>query len=103
MKELGNILRTLREEKKLSREDLAKIAGKSRRGIEDMEKRGTPNIKTLVEICNGLGVSVISVLKQAGIDGEEVSVESAIKLDPVLTSNEKDILINLYTTLKKHH
>lgn len=56
---VGPRVRQLREERGLSREDLAPRAGISARGLEQLEKEGSnPTLVSLVGVARALGVSL---------------------------------------------
>jgi len=66
--DFGTALRRARVDAGLSQEALAEISGLDRTYVSGAE-RGTrnPSLATLVRLCDGLGISLSSLL--AGIDG----------------------------------
>ena len=84
MSELGDTIRTLREQRSLSQRELGRRAGVSGSTISLIESGQTdnPNIETLRNIATILGVSEHFILKKAGIlpsddQGTEVPSELA--------------------------
>ena len=68
-------IRRLRLQKKLSIEQLAKDAAVDKNTIVRIEKgEGRPNLKTLVNICNALGVSVDKLIDMKTIEGKDYYV-----------------------------
>ncbi len=68
-------IRRLRLRKELSIEQLARNGKVDKNTIVRMEKgEGQPNLKTLVNICNALGVSVDKLIDMKTIEGEDYYV-----------------------------
>ncbi len=103
MKNLGEFIRTQRELANLSLRQLADIAKVSNPYLSQVE-RGLykPSAEVLKQIANALHLSAESFFMQAGLLDDDVrkeasdQVESAIKLDPRLTPEQKDTLIRVY-------
>jgi len=69
---LASRVRRLRLNKKMSIEQLAKNASVDKNTVVRIEKgEGRPNLKTLVNICNAIGVSVNALLDMNSIEKED--------------------------------
>jgi len=103
LKELGEFIRTQRELANLSLRQLAELARVSNPYLSQVE-RGLykPSADVLKQIANALHLSAETFYAQAGLLDEDVReeasgrVESAIKLDPRLTAEQKEALIRVY-------
>ena len=64
-------MRAIRDELGISQSELARRMGKTPGYVCDMERgRRAPNLSTLAEIANGLGVvPVVLISRKTGIDG----------------------------------
>jgi transcriptional regulator with XRE-family HTH domain len=107
MEALGSFIRTQRKLADLSLRELAEMTEVSNPYLSQLE-RGLhqPSVRVLKSIANALNVSAETLLVQAGLleDGEEdpaagSSVEAAIRTDPVLSSDQKEALINVYRAM----
>ena len=94
---LNLIIKSLREDKGLTQEKLAEVAGLTRGYISRMEK-GTytvdsPSIKTLRKIAKGLSVPLEFILSKAGITQEDYisTVTTPIFLRTKYDLNEEQI------------
>ncbi len=103
MKTLGEFIRTQRELANLSLRQLADLAKVSNPYLSQVE-RGLykPSAEVLKQIAKALHLSAETFFMQAGLLDEDVrneaadQVESAIKLDPRLTPEQKETLIRVY-------
>lgn len=103
VKSLGEFIRTQRELANLSLRQLADLAKVSNPYLSQVE-RGLykPSAEVLKALAQALHLSAESFFTQAGLldEGvrEEMSdhVESAIKLDPRLTTEQKETLMRVY-------
>ena len=110
MEALGSFIRTQRKLADLSLRELAELTEVSNPYLSQLE-RGLhqPSVRVLKSIANALNLSAETLLVQAGLledgDGGEQtvgsSVESAIRTDPVLSSDQKEALINVYRTMAR--
>jgi transcriptional regulator with XRE-family HTH domain len=100
---IGEFIRAQRGLAKLSLRQLAKAAQVSNAYLSQVE-RGVykPSAKVLKHLSEALHVSAETLYARAGLlderDPSEVtpSVEDAVRLDPRLTSEQKDTLIRVY-------
>jgi len=103
LKGLGEFIRTQRELANLSLRQLADLAKVSNPYLSQIE-RGLykPSAEVLKQLANALNLSAQSFYAQAGLLDDDVReeasdrVESAIKLDPRLTADQKETLIRVY-------
>jgi transcriptional regulator with XRE-family HTH domain len=100
---IGEFIRIQRELANLSLRQLAELAKVSNPYLSQVE-RGIykPSAEVLKQIANALHLSAETFFAQAGLLDEDVArqvsdqVESAIKLDPRLTQEQKETLIRVY-------
>src|SRR5436190_1054967 len=97
---LGEFLREQRRHAKLSLRQLSDAAGVSNPYLSQIE-RGLrkPSAEILQQLAKALRISAETLYVQAGIlsDDEALpSVREAIGRDPLLTSEQKQALINVY-------
>ncbi len=100
---LGEFIRAQRELANLSMRQLAEVAKISNPYLSQVE-RGLykPSADVLKNIANALHISAETMYTQAGLLDEDAKdaaphgVEQAIKLDPVLTTDQKEALIRIY-------
>ena len=103
VKNLGEFIRTQRELANLSLRQLADLAKVSNPYLSQVE-RGLykPSAEVLKQLAQALHLSAESFFTQAGLLDEDVRkeagdhVESAIKLDPRLTTEQKETLMRVY-------
>ncbi len=99
--DVGAFIRSQRERAKMSVRRLAAVAGVSNPYLSQIE-RGLrkPSAEILQQVANALRISVETLYVRAGIlseDGRPAStVPEAIDNDPVLTSEQKSALLNVY-------
>lgn len=100
---IGEFIRIQRELANLSLRQLAELAKVSNPYLSQVE-RGIyrPSAEVLKQIANALHLSAETFFAQAGLLDEGIAkeasdqVESAIKLDPRLTQEQKETLIRVY-------
>ena len=110
MEALGSFIRTQRKLADLSLRELAEMTEVSNPYLSQLE-RGLhqPSVRVLKAIADALNLSAETLLVQAGLlegDGDEgdaraarSSVESAIRIDPILSDDQKEALINVYRAM----
>ena len=101
---LGDFIRGQRELANLSMRQLAEIAKISNPYLSQVE-RGLykPSADVLKSIANALHISAETMYTQAGLlddsggrDENHHGVEHAVKLDPRLTTDQKEAIIRIY-------
>jgi transcriptional regulator with XRE-family HTH domain len=99
---LGDFIRTQRQLRELSLRQLATLAKVSNPYLSQLE-RGMyrPSVEVLKNIALGLRVSTETMLVQAGLLAESrpnaaADLESAVRLDPHLTTEQKEALLSVY-------
>lgn len=103
VKSLGEFIRTQRELANLSLRQLADLAKVSNPYLSQVE-RGLykPSAEVLKQLAQALHLSAESFYTQAGLLDEDVrqemsdQVEAAIKLDPRLSTEQKETLMRVY-------
>lgn len=103
VKNLGEFIRTQRELANLSLRQLADLAKVSNPYLSQVE-RGLykPSAEVLKQLAQALHLSAESFFTQAGLLDDDVrkkvsdQVESSIKLDPRLTTEQKETLMRVY-------
>ena len=101
-KNLGEFIRAQRELANLSLRQLGELSKVSNPYLSQVE-RGLykPSADVLKSIANALHMSAETMYAQAGLldESQEAvpnSVESAVKLDPRLSTDQKETLIRIY-------
>jgi transcriptional regulator with XRE-family HTH domain len=99
---LGDFIRAQRQLRDLSLRQLASLAKVSNPYLSQLE-RGMyrPSVDVLRNIAAGLRMSTETMLVQAGLIAEQgqgpgTDVESAVRLDPDLTTTQKEALLSVY-------
>ena len=99
---IGDFIRSQRRLANLSLRKLAALANVSNAYLSQVE-RGIykPSAKVLKHLADALHVSASSLFTRAGLleeaaEGEGADVEEAVRLDPRLSEDQKDILIRVY-------
>jgi transcriptional regulator with XRE-family HTH domain len=95
---LGSFLRGQRKLANLSLRELAGLTDLSNAYLSQLE-RGLhePSLRVLRSISSALGLSVGSVLAEAGIEHRTApQTVEAISLDPLLSQEQKDALLTVY-------
>ncbi len=108
---VGEFIRTQRELANLSLRQLAEISKISNPYLSQIE-RGIhkPSADVLKNIASALKISAETMYAQAGLldraSGEQNaagSLEDAIRLDPILSADQKDTLIRVYRGFVEGH
>ena len=103
---LGEFIRRQRELAQLSVRQLADMCGISNPYLSQIE-RGlrTPSSMILQSLAKGLRLSAETLYAQAGIldpqDAEESDVIKAVMHDPHLSARQREMLIDMYRSLRK--
>lgn len=107
---LGDYLREQRRQAELSLRQLAEMAGVSNPYLSQIE-RGLrrPSAEVLNQLAKALRVSAEALYVRAGLlDPEESTaepapsgVEAAIEADPVLTTRQKRVLLDIYRSFRR--
>jgi transcriptional regulator with XRE-family HTH domain len=107
---LGEYLREQRRHAELSLRQLADLTGVSNPYLSQIE-RGLrkPSAEVLNQLAKALRVSAEALYVRAGLldptdeaeTGELPAVEVAIRADPVLTSRQKRVLLDIYTSFRR--
>jgi transcriptional regulator with XRE-family HTH domain len=101
--DLGGYLREQRESARLSLRQLASAAGVSNPYLSQIE-RGLrrPSAEVLQGIAKGLQISAEALFQRAGLleGAGGLEVEAAIQSDMRLTSRQKRVLLDIYTTFR---
>ena len=98
---LGDFIRRQRELQKLSMRQLAELAGISNPYLSQIE-RGLrrPSAEVLQALAKALQISAESLYVRAGLltdeDAAAPSVREAIGRDPLLTPEQKQVLLGVY-------
>lgn len=99
--DLGDFIRNQREVARMSVRRLADLAGVSNPYLSQIE-RGLrrPSAEILQQLANALKISVETLYVRAGLLSEDdagvPNVREAIARDPLLTSEQKQALLNVY-------
>jgi transcriptional regulator with XRE-family HTH domain len=99
---LGDFIKSQRQLHELSLRQLAEAAKVSNPYLSQLE-RGMykPSVDVLRNIASALRVSTETMLTQAGLLGESgpapgTGVEAAIRVDPMLTTEQKEAMLGVY-------
>ena len=106
---LGDFIRDQREITRLSLRQLANLARISNPYLSQIE-RGVyrPSADILKSIAEALGISPESLFARAGLLDEDdeaersIGVEEAIRLDPELSTEQKEAMIGVYRGFVDH-
>lgn len=108
---LGAYIRAQRQLADLSLRQLAGLSNVSNAYLSQIE-RGLhqPSLKVLRSIASALNLSGETLLTQAGLidpavraAGPRAGAEAAICADPVLTEEEKQVLLGVYRNFRQRH
>jgi transcriptional regulator with XRE-family HTH domain len=104
---VGAFIRAQRQLSEMSLRQLAALSNVSNAYLSQIE-RGLhqPSLKVVRSIAEALNISTEYLLSQSGVldtpePGQETYVESAILADPLLTIEEKDVVLGVYRTLRQ--
>ncbi len=105
MEALGAFIRTQRKLADLSLREMAEMTNVSNPYLSQLE-RGLhqPSVRVLKAIATALNMSAETLLTQAGLLDDSAArtasgVESAIRVDAVLTDDQKEALIGVYRAM----
>lgn len=108
---LGSFIRAQRQLADLSLRQLASLSNVSNAYLSQVE-RGLhqPSFKVVSSIAEALNLSTEYLLSQSGWlrpaeDGEReaTGVEASVLADPLLTDEEKQVVIGVYRSLRRRH
>ena len=108
---LGSFIRAQRQLADLSLRQLASLSNVSNAYLSQIE-RGLhqPSFKVVSSIAEALNISTEYLLSQSGwlrppVDGdrESTGVEASVLADPLLTDEEKQVVIGVYRSLRRRH
>lgn len=106
---LGTFIRAQRQLSEMSLRQLAALSNVSNAYLSQIE-RGLhqPSLKVVRSIAEALNISTEYLLSQSGVleapdPAERTTAESAILADPVLTEEEKDVVLGVYRSLRQRH
>lgn len=106
---LGTFIRAQRQLSAMSLRQLAALSNVSNAYLSQIE-RGLhqPSLKVVRSIAEALNISTEYLLSQSGVlekpdPAERTTAESAILADPVLTEEEKDVVLGVYRSLRQRH
>lgn len=106
---LGAFIRAQRQLSDMSLRQLAALSNVSNAYLSQIE-RGLhqPSLKVVRAIAEALNLPTEYLLSQSGVleapeQAEQTSTESAILADPVLTTEDKEVVLGVYRTLRQRH
>ncbi|HHV20922.1 MAG TPA: helix-turn-helix transcriptional regulator [Propionibacterium sp.] len=106
---MGSFIRAQRQLSAMSLRQLAALSNVSNAYLSQIE-RGLhqPSLKVVRSIAEALNISTEYLLSQSGVlekpePSEQTSAETAILNDPVLTDEEKDVVLGVYRSLRQRH
>lgn len=106
---MGAFIRAQRQLSAMSLRQLAALSNVSNAYLSQIE-RGLhqPSLKVVRSIAEALNISTEYLLSQSGVleipnPSERTSAETAILADPVLTEEEKDVVLGVYRSLRQRH
>lgn len=106
---LGTFIRAQRQLSDMSLRQLAALSNVSNAYLSQIE-RGLhqPSLKVVRAIADALNLSTEYLLSQSGVldtpeQAEQTSTESAILADPILTAEDKEVVLGVYRTLRQRH
>lgn len=106
---MGAFIRAQRQLSEMSLRQLAALSNVSNAYLSQIE-RGLhqPSLKVVRSIAEALNISTEYLLSQSGVletpePSERTSAESAILADPVLTDEEKEVVLGVYRSLRQRH
>ena len=106
---LGSYIRAQRQLSAMSLRQLAALSNVSNAYLSQIE-RGLhqPSLKVVRAIAQALNISTEYLLSQSGVlespdPAEQTNAELAISSDPVLTDEEKEVVLGVYRSLRQRH
>src|SRR5271167_1678075 len=105
--DLGEFIREQRRTAQISVRQLARLAGVSNPYLSQIE-RGLrrPSADILAQIAKGLRISAEQLYVRAGILEDrpgDPELVAAIFADPVLSERQKNVLVEIYETLRREN
>lgn len=90
-KQLGNKIRVTREAKGISQEELAERSNLSVNQIGRIERaERSPNLTTLLKVCNGLSISVQELLKELPVRHKDEKRQESLSRIVALLGEEDE-------------
>lgn len=106
---MGAFIRAQRQLSAMSLRQLAALSNVSNAYLSQIE-RGLhqPSLKVVRSIAEALNISTEYLLSQSGVletpePADRTNAEAAILADPVLTSEEKEVVLGVYRSLRQRH
>lgn len=108
---LGSFIRAQRQLADLSLRQLASLSNVSNAYLSQVE-RGLhqPSFKVVSSIAEALNISTEYLLSQSGwlrsgedAEREPTGVEASVLADPLLTDDEKQVVMGVYRSLRRRH
>ncbi|MDO5681776.1 MAG: helix-turn-helix transcriptional regulator [Propionibacteriaceae bacterium] len=106
---MGSFIRAQRQLSAMSLRQLAALSNVSNAYLSQIE-RGLhqPSLKVVRSIAEALNISTEYLLSQSGVletpdPSEQTGAETAILADPVLTDEEKEVVLGVYRSLRQRH
>ncbi|HEU5108095.1 MAG TPA: helix-turn-helix transcriptional regulator, partial [Micromonosporaceae bacterium] len=108
-RDIGEYIRTQRNNAKISLRQLAKRTGVSNPYLSQIE-RGLrkPSAEVLQQVAKALRISAETLYVRAGIldaerDRDEVETRAVILADPTLSERQKQVLLQIYESFRKEN
>lgn len=99
----GDILRELREENKMTQEDLGKLINVTKQAIYNYEKGDNePNLTTLVKLSDIFNVSLDFLLGRTK-QRQNLLIKNQLLLDTLNDKNKKRILLDMCKSLENYN
>jgi transcriptional regulator with XRE-family HTH domain len=102
---MGDLIREARQAKRMTQGELGQALGVVQQSVSGWERDGTiPDPPTFNQLCRVLGLQGADLLAAAGYDlgdGGTVTVELAIRRDPVLDRDQRRFLLAQYRTYQE--
>src|ERR1700684_451933 len=104
---IGEFIGEQRQQAQVSLRQLARLAGVSNPYLSQIERgMRKPSAEILQQIAKGLRISAEALYVQAGILEDhpgDSGVRSALLTDPQLTERQKQVLVEIYESLRKEN
>ena len=108
-RDIGDFIRDLRRNARISLRELAERAGVSNPYLSQIE-RGLrkPSAEVLQQVAKALRISAETLYVRAGIldaerDRDEVETRAVILADPTLNERQKQVLLQIYESFRKEN
>lgn len=89
-------LRSIRADVNLQQKVIAARMGMGQTTVGGWFTKTDPDVRTLVQLADAMGVTVERILRRAGLVGSEVDVLAAIDADPKIDASWKATLKSIY-------